>query len=455
MARQGRTLQSQVKSVLSLGRGRLGNIGQVLFANVFNNLSSFVVTVYAARCFGPEKFGKLGLVLSILMFGSMLLDCGLSVSLVRNYNSTDDAKQRADLASSVIKTKLLTVLTIGLLAYPGASLLFRVFPVLQGSQHLLAVGIFSAALLSLWGSVRALEQARRDFTSFARYNYFYALLRAIFYAVALLSHANSPMAVELCLYTLPLTILLAYTLIVRERRVWWPLWAGASTQAAAIMKTLAYGWWVGAASLCFSLLTRLPQFELARHSSARMLGLYGAALSFLAAFSLINDAISSVIVPEVASLTTPDARKRFRRALAQNLPKLAALLLLALGACVMAQLFLLGKAYHDSISIFLVLGSGTIVCLCISVNNNLVHAYGRPELLLYMNLARLCILAVVLSVLSNPDAMSVAIAFTVTMFAGDFLLLIYLRRFHHMDELHQQAINVSDGLSGVTEQGQL
>src|SRR5438128_1420131 len=209
------------------GGGRSRNVGQVLIANAFNNLSSFVVTVHAARRFGPEGFGKLGLVLSILMFGSMLLDCGLSISLVRNYNSTEDEQQRAGLAASVIKTKLLMVFVVGLFAFPVALALLRVFPVLRGSESLLAVGIFSAALLSLWVSVRALEQARRAFTSFARYNYFYALTRAACYTGVLLLHANSPMAVALCLYTVPLLMLLTYTLIVRERAVWWPLWARA------------------------------------------------------------------------------------------------------------------------------------------------------------------------------------------------------------------------------------
>ena len=426
-----------------------------MIANVVNNLSSFVVIVHAARRFGPEGFGKLGLVLSILMFGSMLLDCGLSISLVRNYNNTDDEQQRAGLAASVIKTKLLTVLIVGLLAHPVALLLLRVFPVLRGSERLLAVGIFSAALLSLWVSVRALEQARRDFTSFARYNYFYALIRAACYAGVLLLDANSPMAVALCLYTVPLLMLLTYTLVVRERKVWWPFWAEASAHAPALMKVVAYGWWVGAAALCFSLLTRLPQFALARHSSARMLGLYGAALSFLAAFSLINDAISSVIVPEVASLTTPDARNRFRRALTTNLPKLLGLLLLALGGCVVAQLFLLGKAYHDSVPIFLVLGSATVVCLCIAIYNSLVHAYGRPQLLLYMNVARLGGLAAVLVTMPHPGAISVAIAFVATTLCGEFLLLLYLRRFRRLDESQEQAIKLRAGLRIVPEEVQL
>ena len=315
---------------------------------------------------------------------------------------------------------------------------------------------FSAALLSLWVSVRALEQARRNFALFARYNYFYALIRTACYAGVLLLHANSPMAVVLCLYTGPLTLLLAYTLIVREHRVWWPLWAGASAHAPALMKVVAYGWWVGAAALCFSLLTRLPQFALARHSSARMLGLYGAALSFLAAFSLINDAISSVIVPEVASLTTPDARNRFRRVLATNLPKLLGLLLLALGGCVVAQLFLLGKAYHDSVPIFLVLGSSTIVCLCIAINNSLVHAYGRPQLLLYMNVAQArragCRARIYAASGSDERRQS---HLRRPCYAGEFLLLVYLRRFRRLDESHQQEIKLRARLRIVPEEVQL
>ena len=124
-------MQIPFKSIL-VGRGRLRDVGQVLIANVVNNLSSFVVIVHAARRFGPEGFGKLGLVLSILMFGSMLLDFGLNVSLVRNYNNTEDETQRARLAASVIKTKLLTVLIVGLLAYPVALAPAPGFPGIEG-----------------------------------------------------------------------------------------------------------------------------------------------------------------------------------------------------------------------------------------------------------------------------------------------------------------------------------
>ena len=72
-----------------------------------------------------------------------------------------------------------------------------------------------------------------------------------------------------------------------------------------------------------------------------------------------------------------------------------------------------------------------------------------------MNVARLCVLAAVLASMAHPDAMSVAIVFSVTTFGGDFLLSVYLRRFRHLDESQQRAVDLSAALRVVPEEGQL
>ena len=46
----------------------------VLGANVFNNFAAFLITVYAARAFGPEEFGRLALAISITTMLSLILD---------------------------------------------------------------------------------------------------------------------------------------------------------------------------------------------------------------------------------------------------------------------------------------------------------------------------------------------------------------------------------------------
>lgn len=414
---------------------RLQSVGKVLVSNIFNNASSFVVIVHAARSFGPEVFGQLGLVLAIMLFASTILDFGLNVSLVRNYNRAESPRERTDLAASVIKTKVSMVIAVGAMAYPAARLMLPVFPTFTAGASLLAIGILSASLLSLWSSIRALEQARRQFDSFARYNYMYAAVRVTCYISTAFLGENSPIAVLLCLYTIPLLLLLSYSLVVRERTVWWPLRTGVPRQISALGRALRYGRWICASLVCFSLFVRLPQFELARKSSAQALGIYGAAASFLAAFSLINDAISSIILPEVSSLRTPGAREYFRHTFSENLLKLAGVLVLGLIICVLAQSVLLGEKYHDSVPTFIVLGLSTIISLCFSINNNLVHAYGRPELWLYMNLGRLVALGAALSAFRGLSAFTAAVLYGAELIAGDVLLFLYLRRYTRLDRV--------------------
>jgi hypothetical protein len=94
----------------------------------------------------------------------------------------------------------------------------------------------------------------------------------------------------------------------------------------------------------------------------------------------------------------------------------------------LAQRFLLGPAYRGSLATFAVIGSATILCMCISVNNNLVHAYGIPQMLTYMNCCRLLAILALLGVVSQPHALNVAMIYAAVLLAGDLGLFIYLHR---------------------------
>jgi O-antigen/teichoic acid export membrane protein len=408
--------------------GHAGAVARVLFANVLNNSASFVVIVHAARRYGPEEFGKLGLVLSIMMFAATLLDCGSSISFVRNFNNTSDPRHREHLASALIRFKVGAAAIVLLLSFPCALLLRAAFPVLRGHEVLLTLGVLSAALLSLWTSVRALEQARRDFASFARYNYVYGGLRLVVYGVLLAAGIKGLAVVIWSQYTFPLILLLAWTLLWRERRTWASFGETINDLALSLRSLLAYGWWLAAATLCSSLLLRLPQFALARNASAHDLGLYGAAMSFLAAFTMVNDAVASVIVPDASSLTSAASRIEFRRAFFQHLPALSGLLALLLVCCMLAQRLLLGHAYSESVPLFAILGCTTAVNICLSAHNTMIHAYGRPQLLFLSDFARVLVLLGAISLIHHPGSVEVAALYGVVLVGGNTILALYLGR---------------------------
>jgi len=408
-------------------KGRIGKVSQVIVANGFNNLVSLAIMLHAARKLGPESFGELGLVLAVVTLGVVFLDSGVSVALVRNYNNTSDPETRKILVGGVLKAKVVQVLLIAVLAFPLAHLLRYFLPEMK-SVDTLAAGIISAVLMSLWISIRSLEQARRNYSAFTRYIYLFGSLRVVIYAVTLALGRMSAMSVLLCLYLIPLSLLLVYTTVIRERAALGFSLSDLAHEGRALWAALKYGTWVAGSALFLTLASRLPLFFLARRSSLKQLGLYTAALTFVNGFGLIWDAVNTVVMPEVSALRSPEARLRFRGMLFRKLPLMFSVLAAGVFACILLQGVFLGPAYRGSISTFLVIGSATAICMCVSVNNNLVHAYGIPETLTYMNLARVVLLGIALVVCPRPDSLNVGIIYSVVLLAGDVGLYFHLWR---------------------------
>jgi len=409
------------------GASRVAKVSQVVVANGFNNLASLAITLHAARKLGPERFGQLGLVLAVISFGVVLLDSGVSVALVRGYNHDPKAESREALVGGVLKAKLLQLLLVALLAVPIAHAV-RFFIPEFNSLETLAAGIVAAGLMSLWVTVRSLEQARQNYARFTTYIYLYGTLRFCAYVVVLMRGSISPLSVISCLYLVPLLLLMLYSFAFRETQVLaigkFP-WA---REVNALKKALHYGAWIAGASILLSFLTRMPVFFLAKRSTPRELGLFAAAFTFVNAFGLIWDALSTVIMPEVSGLHTAESRVRFQKLLFRKLPLMGSLLAAVIVACAFAQYFMLGPQFRASLWSFIVLGSFVAACMCISVNNNLVHAYGIPEVATFMNVARVAVAALALGLWWHLDALNVAVIYGFVLLAGDTALLIYVQR---------------------------
>jgi O-antigen/teichoic acid export membrane protein len=80
---------------------QLKSIGSVLAANIFNNLASFLITVFAARMLGPLEFGILAVAITITLLFSLFTDFGLNTALVRLYNAGDESEE-CDLMPTIV-----------------------------------------------------------------------------------------------------------------------------------------------------------------------------------------------------------------------------------------------------------------------------------------------------------------------------------------------------------------
>ena len=233
---------------------KIGTLVTLLGANVFNNFSSFVIIISAARLLGPAEFSKLTLAFGVTTNLSAILDFGTSVALVRLYNVTSDSNEKISLIRVINKWKIgLLSLTL-CLSFPGGKLIIQTFPILQGTGLLINLAIISGGLLSVWITTRAIEQAQKNFQAFQRYTIIYGLLRLITAVVFLLFNQISSTSVIISLYILPLFILISYKQIQEIQSYKSQNLILKINELNLLKSIFSYGIWVGISGILFTLI---------------------------------------------------------------------------------------------------------------------------------------------------------------------------------------------------------
>jgi O-antigen/teichoic acid export membrane protein len=394
---------------------------RLLAANMANNAASFALTVAAARILGPDDFASFALAVTLTSMLAMVLAMGQNLALVR-LHAVETPAERPTIVRAVLGWQLLLLALLTLLLPLLTPATVRLLPVLAGSGMLTAAGLWAAGLLSVWTMFRALDQARGDFDVFARHTLAYAGLRIAAPALVLPLAGVTSLGFFLSLYPVPLALLLGLGWFTRYRAQWaeaagtgWAAWRGA------LRRSLGYGRWVALSALLYGLLFRLPQIFLSREATAAETGLYSAALTFLAVFSLLNDTLRTLLLPRVAGLASAGEREGYRRALRRRVVLLLGGLLGVLAAVASAQWLLLGPEYRASVPLLLILGSVVAATLYLGLLNMIVHAYGIPSLDAGVNLARVALLGIAFAVI-QPTALATTVALAAVLLAGELAL---------------------------------
>jgi O-antigen/teichoic acid export membrane protein len=408
----------------------LRSVSGVFGAGLVNNGVSFLMTIIAARVLGPQEFAVLGIMLAVMMFGSTVLDFGVSVSLVRLFHASE--VPRKQLVTVVLGWKIVVSVLAVVLAVPvaplGKSAFFGHLPVTDG-EFIWAVG--GAGLLSLWTTVRAVYQAREEFTALVTSTYWYAGLRFAAIAGAMIFSLKSASVFVIAIYILPLLLILpvaAGQQVFRASRGndegavgWSPRDAGGT-----LRRILGYGRWVALSAVSYALLWRLPQFALSHRATETEVSYYSLGITFIAFFSLMNDSMRMVLLPRVAGMQSPAQRSEFRA----SMRRWAFPYFVGMGVLVVVlwavQILALGDEYRPGIPVFLLLSAGTIATLYGGLINSLVHSHGIPQLDAGMNCVKVAALALGLW-LVPPSSVPVAALFAAIVAIGEWSLVLIVR----------------------------
>jgi O-antigen/teichoic acid export membrane protein len=400
----------------------LSSFAGVLGANVFNNLITFIGTIFVARSVGVTEFAKFSLAVAITVTVSSVTDFGASLALVRLYNSTSDRARQSSLIKVVREWKTKLFLFLVLLTYPIGQILAIAFPVFKDSMPLLYCSLISGGLLTLWTTTRAIEQARKEFRSFQLYVVAYGALRLFFLALMYFNHQISVLSVFSALYFLPLAALLTSKWV--PERVRNPhrfqaakgLFAKNANQKV-LKSVLGYGTWIGIAGILYSWLFQIPQFMLG-YADPNQAGLYGAGLTFVNVFLLVNDAVRTIILPDVSAIRDAEGRQAFRRKLWQLAPTFLGSMTAILLGVAGVQYLLLGDVYRASVPGFLAIGGGIILTMYLGYFNTLIHSMGIPHIAVFVN-STSAVTLIALCLLIPKSALSVSIVLGIVLLLGE------------------------------------
>lgn len=413
------------KKALTLYKSKgIRKISGVLSANIFNQAISFLFIFIATKLLNLSDFASFGLAISITTIWGLFLDFGLSTTIVREYNNLENENKKRDFLRISFYWKMAVCLINIFISFPLSKLTLHYFPILHGYESLIYISYLSGGLLSGWMTVIAIEQAQKNFTNFKMYTYIYGLLRFILISFILLINKFDVNYAFLSLYALPLFLLL-FVNLVKNRGLMKDLfkadWKDFFTRG------FSYSKWVALSGLCFILLIRLPQFTLGTSKSEKEVAIYSSAITFIVVFSLLNDTIRTVIMPDIANIKTNDQRKLYKAKLLKFLPFVVILGFIIIAIISSMVYFFLDEVYRQSIPVFWILGLAQVMMIYIGLFNILIHSYGKPKLDAVNNLIRLSVLTVLL-ILVPKTAILVSLTYSIVVILGELSLLFKIRK---------------------------
>ncbi|HUR40801.1 MAG TPA: oligosaccharide flippase family protein [Verrucomicrobiae bacterium] len=372
----------------------------LLAGNAFNNAMAFVITLYSGSLLPAAAFGELGVALASIVLVATLTDWGSSTALVR-VAARDPS--RADTAGdTVLLVKLLLGVTIVLLSISE-----------DGLQFITAAG---AAVLGVWMSARASDQARGDFRAMQWTSAACGVLRLCTFCAVLAYESLTAGQVIFALYVFPQCLLLLPRLVLLR-----------APDPESAMRVLMYARWTGLASVAFVAFTRAPLFIAAILVSQDELGVLAGALTATLVFAMLGDALRSVALPQLVRAASRQARDAARAWLPRaSFPAFAVAALALIVACAHYEQ-LLGAEHARGAVLLLAMGGATLIAAALGLPNALLHARGEPQLEALVNLARLTVFGFA-SVALPLSLESIAWTYALVLVVGELGLFALARR---------------------------
>lgn len=370
----------------------------VLGANLIVNISTFVVLMAASHYLEIAEFAELSKCMALVVVGSVLLDCGLNLTIIKQ-SASDDGRSACAMLATKAWMALASTIAI-LLAVSGLI------------SALWGVAICAAAMQNLWGGMRAADQANMNYQSIWRASALLSFARLIFAAPALASGSWSIVAIAL--WIAPNLVL-----ALSSRNIF--VGMGTITTYASLRQMWGYSMIVYISALAFGALPYLPQAFIDARLTSSEVGTFGLVLIGLGPIGLIFASARAYLLPR---LMREDAFGRIRK---DVIIAGAILFLLSIIMAHYLLAYMYGSKFPQLANVFIIITSFFTLTLMVGLYTIKIHAIGTPHLELAVNLTRLLCLLIALTAFGS-SLVAIAWIFGIILLCGEVILAFSLWR---------------------------
>jgi O-antigen/teichoic acid export membrane protein len=412
------------------GRPLVRSLLQVSAGNLVGNALNFIALAMISMSLDPGPRGLFSSMQAAMMLLAAFSDFGLNTTIIKYYRDLEDAR-RAQAAEALMRRALWLRLAVAgtmaglaiLLARPicgfwldapGAVPLFR----------LMCLGALGSAI---WRYCQAAMQARQQFGWYALLTIANHALRLVLFIALILAGRMGVRPAIVVLMAVPFAGSLGASLL-------WPadFWRAriAADEMRGQMRALFhFSKWIFLSTIICSVIMRLDILMLGKLSTQQQVGQFGNANDLAQGFPLLAAALSTVLLPKLASTRRRGEMLRIMGYFLRATPLLAAGAGLVIVAAHLLIPFLRGGAYIPSIRVFDLLVIAFSISVVVSPLSFFCLAFERASWLTWMNLAQLAInFGLSLALIPPLGALGSGLAtLVVRLFALVFLALAFRR----------------------------
>lgn len=379
----------------------------VLFGNFISSVFAVVFTIFAARFLGPENWGIIAAVGSLITILVAVCDLGFSSALFR-FVSKKWSQGDKDEALRVIRTiwtlRFISVIIFALILVIFSESLTRILLKINDPEFIIfvALGLIGALFIDFQ---IAESEARQEWKKAALFISLTNTLRII--GLFIIGINNLSLINVTFAFTLSPVIAYAISLLWQHTPLGFvPNWK------KIVREVVPFSGFMGANKIVSSFNSRVDILILIQLAGAYEAGIYGAANRLAIGVPLILASFATVLAPKFASLDTREMPNFFKRSLGLSLIITVGLIVGIFIAPIVVSLF--GPAYTQSASVLQLLFLSFVpASISVPAVNYVIYGLKKPQVVTYLSLIQLP-LVVLLNLLLIPRLGVVAPAIVLT-----------------------------------------